>query len=126
MLQIPTTRPKSPKLGRRKSSSDATGGETGPRVTKPKDLSSSSSTLKKPITKSQEKTGKAKERKKEGKKEEVEKRREEAKASSVAAKSEEKKGDEELTAKPEDMEPNSNSIHVKAEIMMTSEVAVGG
>ena len=112
MLQIPTTRPKSPKLGRRKSSSDATGGETGPRVTKPKDLSSSSSTLKKPITKSQEKTGKAKERKKEGKKEEVEKRREEEKASPVAA-------------KPEDMEPNSNSLHVKAEIM-ASEVAVGG
>ena len=113
MLQIPTTRPKSPKLGRRKSSSDATGGETGPRVTKPKDLSSSSSsTLKKPITKSQEKTWKAKERKNEGKKEEVEKRREEEKASPVAA-------------KPEDMEPNSNSLHVKAEIM-ASEVAVGG
>lgn len=117
MLQIPTTRPKSPKLGRRKSSSDATGGEAAPRVTKPKD--SSSSTLKKPITKSQpkletqEKSVKAKEKKKEVKKEEVEKRGEEEKASPAVA------------AKAGEMKPNSNNIQVKAEIM-ASEVAVGG
>ncbi|CAH8362827.1 unnamed protein product [Eruca vesicaria subsp. sativa] len=134
LKKIPTTRPKSPKLGRRKSSSDATGGETGPRVTKPKDLSLSS-TFKKPIAKSQskpvtqEKSGKFEEKKKE-----AEKSRDGEKASSVAAKPEEKKGAEKreeeekasfVATKPEDMEPNSNSIHVKAEIM-ASEVAVGG
>ncbi|KAL0740429.1 hypothetical protein Bca4012_081942 [Brassica carinata] len=39
--KIPTTRPISPTLGRRKSSGDATGSETGLRVTKLKDSSSS-------------------------------------------------------------------------------------
>ncbi|KFK43971.1 hypothetical protein AALP_AA1G198100 [Arabis alpina] len=78
LKKILTTRPKSPKLGRIKSSSNATGAEAGPRVTKPKEPSSS--TLKKPITKSQpkletqEKSGKAKEKKREGKKEEAEKK----------------------------------------------------
>ncbi|KAG2332693.1 hypothetical protein Bca52824_003873 [Brassica carinata] len=120
LKKIPTTRPKSPKLGRRKSSSEATGGETGPRVIKPKDLSSSSSsTLKKPMAKSQskpetlEKSGKVKERKKEEKKEDAEKRGEEEKASSIMA------------AKPEEKKAKSNNIQVKTEIM-TSEVAVGG
>ncbi|CAH8384304.1 unnamed protein product [Eruca vesicaria subsp. sativa] len=133
LKKIPTTRPKSPKLGRRKSSSDATGGETGgPRVTKPRDSRLSSSSLKKPITKSQtkpetqDKSGKGKERKKE----EAEKRREEQMASTVAAKPEEKREEAEeekvscVAAKPEEIEPESNNIQVKAEIM-TSEVAVG-
>ncbi|CAN7137703.1 unnamed protein product [Brassica rapa subsp. narinosa] len=79
LKKIPTTRSKSSKLGRRKSSGDATGGETGPRVTKPND--SSSFILKKPITKpqpkveTQEKSGKAEERRKEVKKEDAEKKR---------------------------------------------------
>ncbi|KAF3581628.1 hypothetical protein DY000_02035366 [Brassica cretica] len=78
VIVIPTTRSKSPKLGRR-NSGDATGGETGPRVTKPND--SSSFILKKPITKpqpkveTQEKSGKAEERRKEVKKGEANKKR---------------------------------------------------
>ncbi|KAG2309138.1 hypothetical protein Bca52824_028886 [Brassica carinata] len=77
--KIPTTRPISPTLGRRKSSGDATGSETGLRVTKLKDSSSSFICLEETHNKASVK-GKAKERRKEVKKVEAEKRGEEEKA----------------------------------------------